>query len=245
MPQTIKMIVQYDGSNYHGFQRQQNAHTVQAQIEQGIYQLSGEKAAVACAGRTDAGVHALGQVIAFNTESAIPPTRWSYALNSSLPDDIQIISSSQAENSFHPRYMAISKHYQYRIYQGDTGIPFCHRYAWCYKVQLNIGYMQEAAAFFIGRHDLKAFCASGTAVKTYERRIINCSLQAQDNWVTFDIEADGFLYNMVRIIMGTLVEVGRGRYSPKAVTNIIKSGQREKAGPTVPPQGLYLVKVNY
>jgi len=241
----IKMIIEYDGSNYHGFQRQDNAHTIQAEIEEQLYRLCKVKITIWAAGRTDAGVHARGQVISFDTESSIPPDRWTLALNSLLPDDIQVLSSSAVSPDFHPQFQALRKHYTYVVYREKTAATFYRRYALCNTETLDIAAMQRACCLIEGRHDFRAFCASGSTAKTFERTVFNCSIEEKGSILRLDIEADGFLYNMVRIIMGTLLQAGRKRISAEDMAGIIQSQDRTRAGPTMPPHGLYLLSVTY
>jgi len=239
------MIIEYDGSNYHGFQRQDNAHTIQAEIEKQLGKLSGEVVTICGAGRTDARVHARGQVIAFNTTATIPPERWALALNSFLPEDIRALSSSATESNFHPQIHSISKRYAYYLYRHKSGTAFYRRYALCNSDQLDITAMRQACQFITGRHNFQAFCASGGSSKTFERTVLNCAIMEQGSLLRLDVEANGFLYNMVRIIMGTLLEVGRKRIPADEIPNILKSRDRTRAGPTAPPQGLYLMGVDY
>jgi tRNA pseudouridine38-40 synthase len=241
----IKLVIEYDGSNYHGFQRQDNAHTVQAEIEKQLLKLCGEEISISAAGRTDAGVHARGQVIVFTTVSTIPPARWSLALNSFLPDDIRVLSSSEVSADFQPQFHSISKRYAYYIYRYKPAAIFYRKYALCNADTLDTAAMSQACQFIEGRHDFSAFCASGSSAKTFERTVLQCSIKEAGPWLRLDIEANGFLYNMVRIIMGTLLEVGRKRIAPEEIVDVIESKDRTKAGPTVPPQGLYLMSVNY
>jgi tRNA pseudouridine38-40 synthase len=241
----IKLVIEYDGSQYHGMQRQDNAPTVQAELEKQIHRLTGETISILAAGRTDAGVHALGQVIAFNTASSIPPDRWSLALNSFLPEDIRVLSSRLVSPVFHPQFHAASKCYAYRLYRQQTGAVFYRRYALCTAEPLNIGLMRQACQSIQGRHNFQSFCASGSGAKTFERAVSACRLQEMGALWQLEIEADGFLYNMVRIIMGTLLEVGRERIPAEAMKTIIQSRNRSLAGPTAPGHGLYLVRVCY
>lgn len=241
----IKMIIQYDGSHYHGFQIQPHVPTVQAILQQAIMSLSGEKVSLLFAGRTDTGVHALGQVIAFDTASGIPAERWGRALNSFLPADIQVLDSQAAPEGFHPRFQALTKHYRYQIYRNPIGMVCQRQYAWCNTETLDIKAMQEACGFLPGRQNFKSFCASGSPVKTFTRTISQCRLEEQDAYLILAIAADGFLYNMVRIVMGTLMEIGRGRWPAEEMAAIIARQDRSHAGPTAPPQGLYLVRVDY
>ncbi len=241
----IKAIIQYDGSLYHGFQIQHNAITIQEIIQDCIYSLIGEKVSLLCSGRTDAGVHALGQVIVFDTGSSIPPEKWKFALNSTLPEDIRILNSCEAASDFHPRYHAILKHYRYLLYQQADGQVFYRKYAYCNEETYHIDKMQQACAIIEGRHNFKAFCASGSSVTDYVREVKACTITSQGPFLQLDIKADGFLYNMVRIVMGTLLEVGRGKYAPRHLQEILSGQDRSIAGPTAPPQGLYLVSVDY
>jgi tRNA pseudouridine38-40 synthase len=241
----IKLVIEYDGSNYHGMQRQDNAHTVQAELEKQIHRLTGETITILAAGRTDAGVHAMGQVIAFNTASSIPPDRWVLALNSFLPEDIRVLNSVAASPDFHPQIHAVRKRYAYCLYRQKPGAAFYRRYALCTTEPLNIELMRQACQSIQGRHNFQAFCASGSSAKNFERTVFECRLKEMGSLWRLDIEADGFLYNMVRIIMGTLVEVGRERIPVESVAGIIQARDRNQAGPTVPGQGLYLVAVRY
>lgn len=239
------MIIEYDGSDYHGFQRQDNAHSIQAEIEKQLYRISGEMISICGAGRTDAGVHARGQVIAFNTGARIPPERWALVLNGFLPGDIRVLSSHIAAPDFHPQFQAVGKRYAYYLYRQQPGAAFYRRYTLLNSQPLDINAMQEACRHIIGTHNFKAFCASGSTSKTFERSVNLCRLKEYGPIMRMDIEADGFLYNMVRIIMGTLLETGRKRISADEIPAIIESRDRTRAGPTVPPQGLFLMCVKY
>lgn len=241
----VKLIIEYDGTNYHGFQVQNNAHTIQAEIEKAINKLTGEKVVLAAAGRTDAGVHALGQVIAFDTSSRIPPDRWKYALNSVLPGDIRVRESSYVEKGFHPRFNAVSKTYHYLIYRREKGALFYRNYAWVNSEVLDVDEMKKAACYIKGTHDFRSFCSSGSSVKNFTRTVKKLEIEDEFPFLWLKIEADGFLYNMVRIITGTLVEIGQGKYKAEDMKNIIEARDRNKAGITAPPQGLYLIEVKY
>jgi len=241
----IKLIIEYDGSNYHGFQRQDNAHTIQGEIEKQLLNLCREEISVCAAGRTDAGVHARGQVIVFDTVSSIPSAQWTLALNSFLPDDIRVLSSCEASPDFQPQFQSISKRYAYFLYGLKPNATFYRKYALCHAESLDTTAMSRACQFIEGRHDFRAFCASGSSAKTFERTVLHCSINEEGPLLRLDIEAKGFLYNMVRIIMGTLLQVGRKRIAPEEIVDIIQSRDRTKAGPTVPPQGLYLLSVTY
>lgn len=243
--QRIKLIVEYDGSGYHGFQVQNNAHTVQAELEQAISRLNGEKTAIMFAGRTDAGVHAMGQVVAFDSASSIPPDKWQFALNSSLPPDIRVLRSGLTRPDFHPRFDALHKRYCYVIYRRREGAIFYRSLALINDERLDIEAMSQACSLLMGSQDFRAFCASGSSAKTYERMVYHCSLEEHGPLLQFEIEANGFLYNMVRIIVGTLLNIGRGIYPARTMQDIIASRDRSQAGPTAPPQGLYLLHVTY
>jgi len=207
--------------------------------------LSKEKTSIVCAGRTEAGVHATGQVVAFDSTAAIPGERWKMALNSFLPGDIQVLESSTVHPDFNPRFDAVSKKYVYQIYRQERGSIFHRNYALCLSSDLNIEAMKKAGQILIGRHNFMAFCARGSSAKNFERTITDLSFGEKGPILYMSIEADGFLYNMVRIIMGTLLEVGRGKYDPGWVGDVVASRDRTNAGLTAPPQGLYLVRVTY
>lgn len=241
----IKIVIEYDGSQYHGFQRQKNVNTIQQEIETAIRNLTGEIVSIEGAGRTDTGVHALGQVIAFKTDASIPADRWSLALNSKLPPNIFAHKSEEVPVDFHPRFSAVNKLYKYKIYRKRQGRIIYRNYALCSEEILNIEAMQKACSLLEGTHNFKAFCSSGSSVKNYIRTIYSCELNDGEEWLTMDIKANGFLYNMVRIIMGTLLEIGRNKISPEFLTQLFRVQDRSLAGPTVSPAGLYLVNVEY
>lgn len=241
----IKMVIEYDGTSYHGFQRQEKAHTIQAEMEKQIERLTGKKTTVCAAGRTDAGVHARGQVVAFDTTATIPAIRWTPALNAFLPSDIRILESVEVSRDFHPQFQAVSKHYSYYLYREKNGQVFYRNHALCTTESLQLEAMREACHHIIGRYNFLAFCARGSTAKTFERTVRQCCLAARGPFLRLDIEADGFLYNMVRIVMGTLLQVGRGKIVATDIPEIIRSRDRARAGPTVPPQGLYLASVKY
>ena len=241
----IKLVMEYDGSHYHGFQKQLNANTIQAELEKAICSISRESVAVIAAGRTDAGVHALGQVAAFSTEMEIPADKWRLALNSNLPDDIRILESEAVSSAFHPQYDALHKSYCYMIYRKKERAALYRKYALLCDQQLNIEAMQSGCNHILGRHDFRCFCASGSGARTWERTVLSCNLTEEGEWLKLNITADGFLYNMVRIIVGTLLEIGRGRFPPEQITAMIAACQRSQAGPTAVPQGLYLCSVKY
>ncbi len=241
----IKLTIEYDGTNYSGWQSQKNALSVQAVIESAIKELTGEDCRLTGAGRTDAGVHALGQVANFYTNSAIPAQRFSYALNGLLPRDIVVIASHEVDVDFHSRFSAVGKRYRYLVYNFPMPSALLRNRAYHVPFALDLKAMQEAAGYLIGKHDFAAFSASGSSVKTTVRTVTSASLEKSDRLITLDITGDGFLYNMVRIIMGTLVEVGLGKMEPGAVEEILESRDRGRAGATAPPHGLYLAEVYF
>lgn len=241
----IKLTIQYDGTNYCGWQKQKNGISIQEEIETAIFKVTGEDVNLIGSGRTDKGVHALGQVANFKTNSKIPPDRFRYALNSNLPQDISIVFSELVDDSFHSRYDAKGKTYKYTIYNGEIRNPIYNRYAYHVPVKLDIDSMEKAAESFLGSHDFKAFMSSKTSVKSTVRTINSISLDKEKDLIYFTVNGNGFLYNMVRIIVGTLVEVGLGRISWQSIPDIIKSKDRKEAGHTAPAKGLCLEKVYY
>jgi tRNA pseudouridine38-40 synthase len=245
----IKLTIEYDGTNYHGWQSQINAIAVQDVVARAANKLTGEEFSVTGASRTDVGVHALGQVANFHTKSGIPADRFSYALNSCLPEDIIIRNSIEVDEDFHSRFSAVGKKYRYLILNASCPSALLRNRAFFVPYSLELEAMQGAAQYFLGTHDFAAFRAAGSSVKTTERTITQISVNKWNdyNGDIFEIEVagNGFLYNMVRIIAGTLVEIGTGKKKPEEVQGIIESRERVRAGATAPPQGLYLVEVNY
>jgi len=241
----VKLTIQYDGTDYCGWQKQKNGRSIQEEIEKAIYRVTGERVDLIGSSRTDGGVHALGQVANFKTESTIPPDRFKYALNSFLPQDISIISSELVPDSFHSRFDAKGKMYRYTIYNRDIRNPIYNRYAYHVPRKLDLIAMEKGAECFLGSHDFKAFMASGSNAKSTVRTITSISLDKSEDLIFLTIEGNGFLYNMVRIIAGTLIEVGFGRIKWQSIPHIIESGDRTSAGHTAPPQGLCLEKVYY
>jgi len=241
----IKIVVEYNGSGYHGWQIQQNAHTVQAEIENAIFAITGEKVRVAGAGRTDAGVHAYGQTAHFDTKAAIPAEKFQYALNAVLPKDIAVISSEAAEPGFHARYSATGKTYQYKILNRKARSPLAENLAWHIPEPLDFDQMKTASSLFTGMHDFSSFCASGHNIKDFTRTITESSWSRENGYLVYTIRGSGFLYKMVRTIVGTMVEIGLGKRSPDTVPELLTNKNREMAGITAPPFGLYLVSVDY
>jgi tRNA pseudouridine38-40 synthase len=241
----IKLILEYDGTNYTGWQKQPKGSTVQGIIEEAIYSLTKENVNVIGCSRTDSKVHAKRYVCNFKTNSSIPEAKFREALNHYLPEDISVIESCQVEDEFHARYDSKGKMYCYTIVNTETRMPLCRNFAYHYKGELHIDKMKKAADFFIGTHDFEAFRNIGSSVKTTTRTISKLSVNKEDDFIKIYIAADGFLYNMVRIIVGTLVDVGCGKIRVEDIPKIILSKDRKNAGKTCPPQGLCLIEVYY
>lgn len=241
----IKATIEYDGTSYHGFQRQPGMVTIESTLIEAVQKVTGEKLELWVAGRTDAGVHARGQVIAFDTNSQIPPERFARALNAVLPEDIKVLQSEEAAAGFHPQYDARLKHYRYLIYRQEAGRVFYRQQAYYFPYGLNLGAMREAAARLQGTHDFTSFCARGSGVKNKIRMVVSCQVIERPPFLQIDIIGDGFLYNMVRIMVGTLLKVGQKKMMPDQIDEVILGRNRALAGPTAPPQGLYLMAVIY
>lgn len=241
----LKLIIEYEGTNYHGWQRQKGALTIQGVIEDAIYAVSKERVKLISSGRTDAGVHALGQIANFHTESSLDAISWQRALNSLLPQDIVIKKTDFVPLDFHSRYSANGKVYRYVILNSPLPSVFYRNYAWHIQYPLNLRKMRKGMRYLKGTHDFSSFRAASSTSKNPIKTIKYIEMEKRMNFITIIIEADGFLHHMVRNIVGTLVEVGRGKIEPEEVKRILVLKDRRKAGPTAPPHGLYLVEVKY
>jgi tRNA pseudouridine38-40 synthase len=241
----IKLIIEYDGTRYAGWQLQPNGLSVQEVMEGALAEVLGTPVRLRSSGRTDAGVHARGMVAAFTTESAIPLTAFSDGLNTRLPPDIAVREALEAEPGFNPRADAVAKHYRYTIFTGRRRSPLARLQAWHLRGALDLDAMRAAAAHFVGEHDFAAFRTAGCAAKTTVRRIESLNITRAGDAVVIDVRGSGFLRNMVRIMVGTLVEVGRGKLPPGAVADLLAGRGAVVAGPTAPPQGLCLMEVYY
>lgn len=241
----VKLIIEYDGTNYAGWQRQLNAKTIQGTLEKAIEVITGEKCESIGASRTDAGVHAKGFICNFKTESRIPITKFKDALNVNLPMDIVVLNSEEVPIEFHSRYNCIGKTYTYTVLNRQEAIAIGRNYVYNYRRKLDINKMLMGSQYLIGKHDFAAFKNMGGSVKTSIRTITQLDIKEHNNYVTFTISADGFLYNMVRIIVGTLMDVGIQKISPEDVEAILQSKNRRKAGKAAPANGLCLEKVYY
>ncbi len=237
----VMLTVAYDGTNYHGWQIQSNGETIEGVLNRCLSSLMGEKIEVSGASRTDSGVHAMGNLAVFDTESRIPADKISYALNQRLPEDIRIQKSQEVAADFHPRFCATRKTYEYRIYTAPFPMPLRRLYAHYTYVTLDIDRMNAGAAYLVGEHDFKSFCSVGAQVETTVRQVDEIHVEKQGNEIVIRVAGRGFLYNMVRIIAGTLMEVGRGQLEPEDVQTILNQKDRQAAGPTAPACGLTLV----
>ena len=241
----IKLIVAYDGTNYCGWQTQPNGITVQGVLNDTLSELLGEKIETIGASRTDAGVHAMGNVAVFDTNTRIPGEKISYALNQRLPEDIRIQLSEEVEPDFHPRYCDSEKTYEYRILNRKFPVPTERLYTYFYHYKLDVDKMKAATSYLIGQHDFASFCGAKAQVKTTIRTVTGIDVWRDGDIVTIRVTGTGFLYNMVRILAGTLLEAGLGHIAPDRMTDILSKQDRQAAGPTLPAQGLFLVKVDY
>lgn len=241
----IKLLIEYDGTNYFGWQKQKIGKTIQGTIEEAIMKLTGEKVELIGSSRTDSGVHARGYVANFKTNSTIPGNRFREAINTKLPDDIVILNSSEEKLDFHSRYDSKGKTYTYTILNSEIPTAIGKNYLYHVRGDFDIDSMKEACKYFIGKHDFKAFKSDGSSVKTTVRTISDLHMEVDNNYIRFYITGDGFLYNMVRIIVGTLLQVGRGTKTPLDVKKTIESGDRKGAGMCVPALGLVLEEVFY
>ena len=241
----IKLIIEYDGKDFNGWQKQPNKLNIQGEIERAIEEITGESIDLIASGRTDAGVHSLGQTANFKTESKIPIEKIPIAINSKLKQSIIIKSAEEVDERFHSRYNVKSKKYRYTINNSKYGSAIYRNVEYHFPIKLNIENMQKAAKYFEGEHDFKAFKASGTSSKSSVRKIYKAEVIKNEDRIYIELTGNGFLYNMVRIISGTLLDVGSGKIAPEEIKNIIETKDRKLAGKTLPPQGLCLVEVNY
>lgn len=241
----IGLVVAYDGTNYCGWQVQPNGITIQGVLNETLTELLGEPVEVMGASRTDAGVHALGNVAVFDTNARMPGDKFSYALNQRLPEDIRIQLSEEVEPDFHPRYCDSEKTYEYRILNRRFPVPTERLYSYFYHYKLDVKKMKEATSFLIGRHDFASFCGSGAQVKSTVRTITSMDVWREGDIITIRVSGEGFLYNMVRIIVGTLLRVNEGKISLDQVRRALEERNRSLAGITAPACGLYLDEVFY
>lgn len=252
----VMLTVAYDGTNYHGWQIQPNGETIEGVLNRCLSELLGEKVEVTGASRTDSGVHAMGNVAVFDTDSPIPADKISYALNRRLPEDIRVRRSEEVSAAFHPRHCESRKTYEYRIYCAPFPMPVKRLYSHFTYVPMDVDLMSQAAEYLVGTNDFKSFCSAEAQVETTVRQVEKvevreergedrCAGQETDREIVIRVTGRGFLYNMVRIIAGTLMEVGRGHIPPQEVEKILAARDRQAAGPTAPACGLTLIGIEY
>ena len=241
----IMLVVAYDGTDFHGWQYQPGCRTVEGELNEKISRLIKEEVSVIGCSRTDSGVHALGNVAVFDTKSTIPADRYASALNTMLSADVKIASSQEVDTTFHPRRCVSKKRYEYTLYQAPQPNPLKNRYEYYVNWKLDIAKMRCAAKYLIGEHDFKSFASVHTQAESTIRTIYDIQIIEKDESLVIAVEGNGFLYNMVRIIAGTLIEVGKGRWEPKDVHNMLESTDRTVAGPTAPACGLKLCYIQF
>lgn len=239
------LTVAYDGTAYNGWQVQPNGITIEGELNRALKELLGEDISVIGASRTDAGVHALCNMAVFDTESRILPEKIAPALNARLPEDIRVQRSVEVAPDFHPRRCNTKKTYEYRVYMGKYENPIGRQYAHFVYVPLDVEKMEKAAGYLVGEHDFKSFCVAKAQVLTTVRTLYGIEVKKEGNYLTIRVSGNGFLFNMVRIIAGTLLEVGKGKLAPEQVKEILEAKDRQAAGPTAPARGLTLVSFEF
>ena len=241
----IMLRVAYDGTDFSGWQVQNEMRTVEGELNKAISELTGETIEVIGASRTDSGVHSKGNVAVFDTESTIPAEKFMYAVNSLLPEDVTVTGSKEVDGDFHPRHCKSIKTYEYRIYTSRINNPLKRRYAYRFPTELDVEKMDEAAKYLIGEHDFKSFCCVRTQAETTVREIYSADVFRDDEDIVIRVMGAGFLYNMVRIIAGSLTDVGSGKYEPVHIKEVLEGTDRTLAGPTAEPQGLTLMNIEF
>lgn len=241
----VMLTVAYDGTAYHGWQIQPNGETIEGILNRCLSETLGEKIEVIGASRTDSGVHAMGNIAVFDTDSPIPADKISYALNQRLPEDIKIQKSEEVVVDFHPRHCESRKTYEYRIYCAPFPMPVKRLYAHFTYIPMDVERMRQGAVYLVGKHDFKSFCSTEAQVETTVRQVDSVEVVQEGKEIVIRVAGRGFLYNMVRIIAGTLMEVGRGHIAPEEVKTILEARDRQAAGPTAPACGLTLVKYEF
>lgn len=241
----VKLTVAYDGTNYSGWQVQPNGVTIQQRINEAVSDLFGKPIEVIGASRTDAGVHAMGNVCVFDAETRMPAEKISYALNQRLPEDIVVVDSCQEDDDFHPRYARSRKTYEYRILNRRFPDPNRSRNTYFYHRPLDVDAMKLAASYLVGRHDFKSFASTHMQSKGSVRILYSCGVRQEEDLIIIRVCGSGFLYNMVRIIAGTLIKVGEGDIAAETMPEILATCDRSAAGPTAPSQGLTLMEIEY
>ncbi len=242
----IMLTVSYDGTSYNGWALQSStSNTVEEMLNRAIHGLTGEDVKVIGASRTDSGVHAFGNIAVFDTSSSIPGEKFSFAINHILPEDIRVMESRQVHSEFHPRHCNTEKTYEYRIFNARTMIPTKRLYTYHFSMPLDEGKMNEAGQYLVGEHDFTSFCNVDSQAISHIRVIKEVSVKREGEEVIISVTGNGFLYNMVRIIAGTLIQIGRGKGNPEDVADMLKKRDRSAAGPTAPASGLFLIKYRF
>lgn len=241
----IKLIVAYDGTNYCGWQVQPNGETIEGVLNRALSDLLKEDIKVTGASRTDSGVHSLGNVAVFDTESRIPPEKISFALNQRLPEDIVVQDSCQVEDDFHPRHCDSTKTYEYRILNRKMPMPTRRLDTYFFYRKLDLNLMKQGASVIEGTHDFKSFCSANSPVEDTVRTVYSVKVEKEDDIISIRVQGSGFLYNMVRIIAGTLIQVGLGEIKPEEIPGILEAKNRSAAGPTAPAHGLTMIGIEY
>lgn len=241
----VKLVVAYDGTNYSGWQLQKNAVTIEQKLNEALSDLLGEEIMVTGASRTDAGVHSLGNVCVFDTKTRIPAEKICYALNARLPEDIVVQDSCEVSSDFHPRAGKSRKTYEYRVLNRNLPDPTRRRDTYFYHYPLDVEAMAKAASYLEGEHDFKSFCSVHAQVETTVRTIYSCRVYKDEDVIRIRVTGNGFLYNMVRIIAGTLIEVGAGKRQPEEIPDMLEKTDRSVAGPTAPAHGLTMLGIEY
>jgi len=241
----IKLTIAYDGTDYHGWQSQRNATTIEARLTEAIERLTARQTRLYGSSRTDAGVHALGQVAHFSIDCPVPTERFRDALNKILPDTIAVLSVEEAPPDFDAIKDTVSKRYRYSICTAAVRPVMQVRFCWHRPGRLDVAMMDKAARRLVGRHDFRSFASAADTRTSSVRTILDCTVRGEGDWVHVEVEADGFLYNMVRNIVGTLVEIGRGRWAWNRIETILAARDRTVAGPLAPANGLCLMEIHY
>jgi tRNA pseudouridine38-40 synthase len=245
LTRTLKLTVAYDGTRFVGWQRQAEGESIQGVLEEALARFEGRPVTIHGAGRTDAGVHARGQVASVQLTCGHDVATLTRALNAQLPEDVRVCSIEEAAADFHARFSARSRTYRYQIRSGGVASPFDRAFVWHLPERLDVDAMRQAARTLVGRHDFAAFQSIGTHVPDSIRTVSASDVRSDDDLLTYEVTADGFLRHMVRAVVGTLVEIGRGWRAPENIAALLANGVRAEAGATAPPHGLFLVRVDY